>query len=198
MPIILASQSAARRAMLVAAGVSFVAVASQADEAAEKQKLLANHVQPPEIALALAKLKARDVAVGREDHLILGSDQILSLKDGTMLDKPNSPHELKRHLRLLSGSTHQLHSAAAIIERDECVWEIIETVSMVMRPLSDAFIDQYVASAAPDLLGCVGGYQIEGVGVQLFQRIEGSYHAVLGLPLLPLLNYLAHRGVLLQ
>jgi len=196
MRLILASQSTARQTLLANAGVPFSAVSSEIDETIEKNKLIQDKRDPQGIALALARLKAQNVAKGRTHSFVLGCDQTLSLADGTMLDKPGSRAQLTQQLAQLSGASHQLHSAAVIVEGDAVVWQALETVTLTMRPFSHDFIEHYSATASPDVLGCVGGYQIEGVGVQLFSVIEGSYHAVLGLPLLPLLYFLRERGFL--
>lgn len=194
--IILASQSQARQQMLTDAGLVFQTMSADVDEAALKHKLSAAYYSAAEIAAALARAKAVDVAQTAPDAMIIGGDQTLSLADGTMLDKPVTPDRLAAQLRRLSGTGHQLHSAATIVERGKIVWEDIETVTMTMAPLSDSFIVNYVNLATPDLLGCVGGYQIERGGVRLFSAIEGSYFAILGLPLLPLLTYLRGRGIM--
>jgi len=184
--------------MLTAAGVPFAVAPADIDEAAEKIRLQAAATSPADVALALAILKAQDVAGRYPSSCVLGSDQTLSLNDGAMFDKPLSSATLKNQLLQLAGTTHALHSAAALVLDGVVVWQAVETVMMTMRSLSDEFVDNYVAAATPDLLGCVGGYQIEGVGLQLFTAIEGSYHAILGLPLLPLLSALRDRGIIAQ
>lgn len=182
--------------MLTAAGVAFEVVPADVDEGAEKIRLKALAASPADVVLALSIMKAQQVARRYPGTYVLGSDQTLSLADGTMFDKPLSRTNLKHQLLQLSGTTHALHSAAALVENGVVVWQAVESVSMTMRSLSDEFVENYLDAATADLLGCVGGYQIEGSGLQLFTHIEGSYHAILGLPLLPLLSALRDHGIL--
>jgi septum formation protein len=193
--LLLASQSAARKRMLEAAGVPFEALSPNFDEDAAKAALRSSRVGAAALAEALAEGKALAVPSGPAD-LVLGSDQTLEMHDGEMLDKPDSREDLARQLRLLSGKTHRLHSAAAVAEGGNIVWRATESVSMTMRPLGEYFIQSYVDREYEAVRWSVGGYHVEAWGVQLFERIEGSHFAVLGLPLLPLLAYLRHRGVL--
>ena len=195
MRLILASRSSARRAMLEAAGVPFETAAAELDEDAAKAGLESAGFDPRAVAEELAQLKALSVQL-QDDGLVLGSDQTLELADGSMLSKPRSRGEAGEQLRRLSGATHYLHSAAVVTERGEGVWWHSETVSLSMRPLSDAFIDAYLDREYEAIRWSVGGYRIEGEGVQLFDRIEGSHFAILGMPLLPLLGFLRDRGVL--
>lgn len=190
--LVLASTSAARRAMLDAAGVTHQAVSAGVDEEAAKAAL--NHLDGRGLADALAELKAIKVSSRRPGDLVLGCDQTLELEDGTLLDKPGE--NLGDQLRLLSGKTHRLHSAVVAGENGQPVWRHVERAKLTMRVLSDAFITDYVAHEAAAVAGCVGGYRIEGRGAQLFTRIEGSHFTILGLPLLPLLDWLRVRGAL--
>ena len=193
--LLLASKSEARRAMLAAAGVAFETVEAELDEGAAKAGLEAAGFDPRGVAEELAQLKALSVAAGRGD-LVIGADQTLELEDGTMLSKPSSRAEAFDQLRSLSNRTHLLHSAAVVVEDSETRWWQSETAALTMRPLSDAFLKAYLEREYEAIRWSVGGYRIEGPGVQLFERIEGSHFAVLGLPLLPLLAYLRERGVL--
>ena len=195
MRLLLASRSTARRAMLEAAGVPFEAVAAELDEGSAKAGLAGAGFDPRDIAEELAQLKALSVAAGEGD-LVLGSDQVLERRDGTMLSKPASRAEAAAQLRGLSGSTHLLHSAAVIAERGEAVWWHSESVQMTVRPLGDDFIEAYLDREYENIRWSVGGYRIEGPGIQLFDRVEGSHFAILGMPLLPLLGYLRERGLL--
>ncbi len=195
MKLILASQSAARRTMLEQAGVPFEAVAPELDEEAAKAGLEGAGFEPRGVAEELAQLKALSIRAGPSD-LVLGSDQILEREDGEMLSKPESREEAFDQLRALSGRTHFLHSAAVIAENGEGVWWHSETAELAMRTLSDAFLHSYLDREYEAIRWSVGGYRIEGPGAQLFERIDGSYFAVLGMPLLPLLDYLRERGVL--
>lgn len=194
MRLVLASQSASRRAMLEAAGVPFAAQAARVDEAAAKAAL-AGH-KPRDLADALAELKALKLSRRDPQALVLGSDSLAVLEDGTILDKPESREQAAAHLALMSGKRHDLVSAAVIAEGGGAVWRHVDSARMFVRPLSDAFISAYLDAEWPAIAGCVGCYRVEGPGVQLFSRIEGSQFTVLGMPLLPVLDYLRVRGVL--
>jgi septum formation protein len=192
--LILASQSASRTAMLSAAGVPFTAEPAHADEAALKAAMAGAH--PREVADALAELKALKVSARHPGRLVLGSDSLAVLADGTILDKPTSRAEAREHLRRMSGVRHDLVSAAVVAENGQPVWRVVDKAKMFVRPLSDAFIDVYLDAEWPAIAGCVGCYRIEGPGAQLFARIDGSQFTVLGMPLLPVLDYLRVRKVL--
>lgn len=194
--LILASQSAGRRALLANAGVPHDAMAAGVDEETAKESLRAQGLGARDLADALAELKALKLSSKRPGDLVLGCDQTLALEDGTMFDKAGSRDELASQLRRLSGRAHTLHSAMVIAEAGAPVWRHVERVTMTMRALSDDFIADYLAAEGDVLLGCVGGYRVEGRGAQLFSRIEGSHYAIIGLPLLPLLDYLRTRGVI--
>lgn len=200
MTLILASQSQTRGDMLRAAGISFTARAARVDEAALKDALTDQGISVRNIADALAEAKAVKISLTADmiadTALVLGADQTLEMADGTMLSKPASPDEAAAHLRQLSGQRHTLHSAAVIAENGDAIWRAVETASLTMRHLSENFIEEYVAAHWEDIRYCVGCYQIEGIGAQLFNRVEGSHFAVLGLPLLPLLFYLRDREIL--
>jgi septum formation protein len=196
MRLILASQSAARRAVLEAAGIAFEAMAPMVDEESAKTALRGDGISARDLADALAELKALKLSRRFPADLVLGCDQTLSLDDGTMFDKPESVIALKAQLTILSGKTHNLWSAAVLAQGGTAIWRHIERCKMTIRPLSDAFIDEYIAAEGDALLGCVGGYRIEARGVQLFSHIEGSHFGILGLPLLPLLDILRTRGVI--
>ncbi|MEH3035234.1 MAG: Maf family protein [Sphingomonas adhaesiva] len=192
--LILASQSASRTAMLSAAGVPFTAEPAHADEAAVKEAMAGQH--PRDIADALAQLKAMKVSARHPGHLVLGSDSLAVLDDGTILDKPASREEAFDHLTRMSGKRHDLVSAAVIAENGQPVWRVVDKAKMYVRALSPAFIDAYLDAEWPAIAGCVGCYRIEGPGAQLFARVEGSQFTVLGMPLLPVLDYLRTRKVL--
>jgi septum formation protein len=194
--LILASQSPTRRRMLSAAGVPHKAVSPAVDEEAAKAKFRGEGFGAGDLALALAIAKALSVSANRPDALVLGSDQTLEWGDGSMFDKAPDAATLIQQLKALSGKTHQLHCAAVLARGGEIVWKQLESVQLTMRPLSQAFIAGYVASEGDALLGCVGGYRIEGQGAQLFTRIEGSHFSIQGLPLLPLLDRLRLEGLL--
>ena len=192
--LILASQSASRTAMLSAAGVAFTAEPAHADEAAVKDAMAGQH--PRDIADALAQLKAMKVSARHPGYLVLGSDSLAVLDDGTILDKPTSRDEAFDHLTRMSGKRHDLVSAAVIAESGQPVWRVVDKAKMFVRPLSPAFIETYLDAEWPAIAGCVGCYRIEGPGVQLFSRVEGSQFTVLGMPLLAVLDYLRTRKVL--
>lgn len=194
--IVLASQSASRRAMLSAAGVPFEPLSPGVDEEAAKEALLGDGLDARALADALAELKALKVSRRAPGTLVLGCDQTLALDDGRMIDKAADRADAARILRLLSGRVHHLHSAAVIAFNGEPIWRHVERVRMTVRPLSDAFIDSYLDMDWEQLRWCVGCYRIEGPGAQLFGKVEGSQFAIQGLPLLPLLDFLRVRGVL--
>lgn len=196
MRLILASQSASRRAMLDAAGVPHDAIPAYVDEEAAKLALRGENAPPRALADALAELKAMKVSQGAPGALVLGSDSLVAFEDGTTLDKPESREQAAEHLRLMSGRRHDLVSAAVIAENGRPVWRVVDRAKMFVRPLGQAFIGSYLDREWPAIAGCVGCYRIEGPGVQLFSRIEGSQFTVLGMPLIPVLDYLRTRGVL--
>jgi septum formation protein len=194
MTLILASQSASRRAMLDAAGVPYTAQPACVDEDGVKAAMTG---QPPrDVADALAELKAIKVSQANPGALVLGSDSLVALADGRLLDKPIDRADAADHLRAMSGGTHDLWSAAVIAEGERPVWRHVESARLVVRPLSESFIGSYLDAEWPAIAGCVGCFRIEGPGVQLFSRIVGSHFTVLGMSLLPVLTYLRVRGEL--
>lgn len=194
--LVLASGSIGRRALLENAGVPHAVMTASVDEKAAKSSLLADGLGPRDLADALAELKARKVSAKRPGDLVLGCDQTLALEDGTLFDKAESRAMLAEQLAQLSGRTHSLFSAVVIAEQGRPVWRHVERVRLTMRILGAGFIADYLESEGDMLLGCVGGYRIEGPGAQLFSAIHGSHFAIVGLPLLPLLDYLRMRGIL--
>jgi septum formation protein len=196
MRLVLASQSASRRAMLEAAGVPFSATVPGVDEDAAKAGLRAQGVAPRDFADALAELKALRVSQREPDALSLGSDSLMVLADGTILDKPTSREEAADHLCAMSGGRHSIVSAAVIAEQGRPVWRKVDRAMLHVRPLSEAFLKQYLDAEWPAIGGCAGCFRIEGLGAQLFARIDGSQFTVLGMPLLPVLDYLRVRGIL--
>lgn len=195
MRLLLASKSAARRAMLEAAGVPFETVEAELDEEAAKAGLTAAGFDPRGVSEELAQLKALGAKAAPGD-IVLGSDQTLELDDGTMLSKPGSREEARAQLLALAGRTHFLHASAVIAEAGEAVWWHSEAVSLTMRRFTPEFLEDYLDAEYERIRWSVGGYRIEGPGVQLFERIEGNHFAILGMPLIPLLGYLRERGLL--
>ncbi len=191
--LILASTSAARHAMLRQAGLDFDAMPPMVDEAALKDGLSDEGTPPRDIADALAEAKAVKLSVKHPSALVIGADQILAIEDGMLLDKPDSPEAARMQLNHLAGKGHRLFSAAVVAAAGVPVWRHVGTVKMHMRPMSQAFIDDYVARNWESVRHCVGCYRIEGEGAQLFTRVEGDYFDVMGLPLLPLLGFLRDR-----
>jgi septum formation protein len=192
--LILASTSAARRAVLEGAGVAFEAVRPGVDEDTAKTALLAKGARPREVAEALAQRKA--VAVSKDrPGLVIGADQTLDL-DGRLYDKADDLAAARARLVELRGRTHQLHSAVAVAEGGRPVWAQTVSATLAMRDFSDAFLDDYLAREGAAALGSVGCYRLEGLGVQLFDSIDGDYFTILGLPLMGLLELLRARGVL--
>lgn len=194
--LILASQSASRRAMLDAAGVPYRALAAHVDEDAVKQALLAKGAPPRDIADALAELKALKISQTHPGDLVLGSDSMMVLANGTPLDKPADRETAARHLAAMSGGTHELISAAVIAEHGRPVWRHVDRARLIVRRLSPDFIESYLEREWPAIAGCVGCFRIEGIGAQLFERIDGDYFTILGMPLLAVLGYLRERGVM--
>jgi nucleoside triphosphate pyrophosphatase len=192
--LVLASRSPARTALLGAAGVSFVAVPSSVDERAVEAPLIERGVSAKEIASALADAKATAVSRESSGSFVIGADQTLEL-DGTRWTKPGSVAEAREQLARLSGRTHELHSAVAVAHDGTILWRHSDSARLTMRPLTATAIDAYLAEVGEAALTSVGAYQIEGPGIRLFERIDGDYFAILGLPLLPLLMYLRSEGV---
>jgi septum formation protein len=195
--VILASGSAARRAMLQAAGVVFDVMPATIDEEHLRQALLADNadIGPVEIAAELAAAKAAAVSQQQPDALVIGSDQVLDI-EGDLLTKPGDAAGVRASLERLSGRTHALHSAVALAQNGIVLWSSSDTARLTMRPLTAAAIERYVDAAGDGVHQCVGAYQIEGLGIQLFDRIEGDHFTILGMPLLPLLAQLRTRGAI--
>jgi septum formation protein len=190
--IILASTSSTRRRLLEAAGVKHTAVPPQTDE--RQVKLAHKHLPPDQLALLLAQEKAGSITASRQD-LVIGCDQILSC-EGRMFDKPRDMADAADHLRFLQGRTHTLHTAVVCTMDNGQSHNIISEPNLTMRPLSDGEIEHYLQSAGPAILGSVGCYQIEGLGAQLFEAIDGDIFSIQGLPLLPLLAHLRSLNLL--
>lgn len=194
MSVILASKSAARRQVLAGAGVPHEAAVAGVDEEAVKTALLAEGASPRDVAEALAELKAVKVSRGRSE-LVIGADQTLEF-EGRLYDKAETLDAARERLAALRGKPHQLHSAVVVAKDGAPIWREVVSATLVMRPFSDAFLEAYLAEEGEAMLGSVGCYRLEGPGAQLFSKIEGDYFAILGLPLLGLLDLLRRHGVL--
>jgi septum formation protein len=192
--LILASQSASRRAMLAAAAVPFEPMAAGVDEESLKAGLVAQGLDARALADALAEMKATKLSRRFPTRLVLGCDSVVQEADGALVDKAASREEAADQLRRLRGTTHKLASAAVICLGGVATWRHVDVARLTMRAFSDVFLESYLDAEWPAIGGCVGGYRLEGPGVQLFARIEGSHFTILGLPLLPLLDYLRTRG----
>jgi septum formation protein len=193
--IILASGSPFRKALLVNAGVAVEAVPAAVDERALEAPLQNSGVSPEDVALVLAEAKATEVSERKPGALVLGCDQTLSLGD-EVFHKPADMEGARRHLLALSGKTHQLNSAVVLARDGEVLWRHVGIASLTMRRLDPAFIGRHLARVGAKALASVGAYQIEGEGIQLFERIEGDYFTIVGLPLLPVLAELRDLGAI--
>ncbi len=191
--LILASKSAARRAMLADAGVAFSVQVADVDEAAVKA--VHDPADAPGLAVELARVKALSVSRHDGDAWVLGADQTLGF-DGGLVSKAASLADARARLAAMRGTVHQLHSGAALARNGQIVWSGVDTATMRVRDFSDAFLDAYLAAEGEGLLHCVGSYRLEGMGSQLFEAVEGDYFTVLGLPLWPVLAELRRAGVL--
>jgi septum formation protein len=195
--MILASASASRRRLLEAAGLSFRVVPADIDEAALKRELAGQVPAAGAAAVAqdLARAKARAVSALFPNACVVGADQVLELDD-TLFDKPGDLAAARAQLMRLRGKMHRLLTAVSVALGGEIVWQHLQTATMTMRAFSPEFLDWYLAKAGADVVRSVGAFEIEGLGIQLFERIDGDYFAILGLPLLPLLGELRARGVI--
>ncbi|MGB3388021.1 MAG: Maf-like protein [Pseudaminobacter sp.] len=193
--IILASGSPFRKALLANAGVAFDAVPADVDERALEAPLEGSGATPEDVALVLAEAKALDVSEKNPGALVIGCDQTLSLGD-RVFHKPADKEEARRHLLTLSGRTHQLNSAVVLVRDGETLWRDVSIAQLTMRDLDPAFIGRHLAKVGDKALASVGAYQVEGEGIQLFEKIEGDYFTIVGLPLLPLLAALRELGAI--
>lgn len=190
--LILASQSRARREMLAAAGLAFELAPSGVDEIAARAAMPAG-LAAIDVARGLAQAKAEAVSRQYPNAVVVGADQVLALGD-EIFEKPPDLAAARHALLRLRGRIHQLHSAVVIAEGGRADWVHADTASLLVRPFTDAFLDGYLAAAGERVLGAVGAYELEGRGVQLFDRIEGDYFTILGMPLIALLGALRERG----
>ncbi len=193
--LILASASRSRAAVLRQAGLAALSEPAQVDEAEVKAGLKAEGAGAREIAEALAELKAQKVSRRRPGAIAIGADQMLECEK-VWFDKPIDLEQAAAHLRALSGQTHRLISAVCVVRDGVRLWHHIAEARLTMRPLSEDFIADYLTAVGPAALSSVGAYQLEGLGAQLFTRVEGDYFTILGLPLLPLMDFLRNHGVI--
>lgn len=193
--LILASASTARKRLLADAGVVAETDPADIDESAIKEECRRTGCSSNECATRLAAAKARAVAARHRGRLVLGADQLLDC-DGEWFDKPRDRAEVRDQLRRLRGRSHELVTAATVIRDEERLWRAVEQPRVTMRDFSDAFLDQYLDAMGERVLKTVGGYELEGLGAQLMERVEGDYFSILGLPLLPLLQFLRDAGAL--
>ena len=192
-PLLLASKSASRRSLLEAAGVPVEVQPADIDERAIETRAAVS--APGEVAALLAREKARAVAAAKPDRTVLGADQTLAL-DGTRFSKPKDRAAAADQLRTLRGKTHALHSAIAVVRADAVLFEHVAIARLTMRAFSEAFLQAYLDAVGSAVTTSVGAYQVEGAGVQLFERIEGDHSTILGLPLVPLLDWLRRQEML--
>ncbi|PWL19557.1 septum formation inhibitor Maf [Falsochrobactrum shanghaiense] len=187
--LILASKSPFRSALLKNAGLDFSSESADLDERAVEAPLYESGATPEDVALVLAEAKALDVSAKNPDAMVIGCDQTLSMGDG-IFHKPADMDAARRQLLKLSGQTHQLNSAVVLVKNGETLWRHVSIARMTMRDLDPGFVGRYLGRVGDIALASVGAYQVEGPGIQLFERIEGDYFTIVGLPLLPLLAQL--------
>ena len=194
LPITLASGSKIRRQILDGAGLSYDVKISLVDEAAIKTSMIAMQAPPRDIADALAEAKALKVSRNQEG-LVIGADQIM-LMDGHIYDKPKTMEEARLRLLSMRGKPHYLIGAVVICESGQPVWRYASKTTLHVREFTESFLDDYLKAEGDDILSTVGAYKFEGRGAQLFSKVEGDFFSILGLSLLPVLDYLRVRGVL--
>ncbi|WP_429123905.1 Maf-like protein [Ensifer sp. 4252] len=193
--LVLASASPFRRALLENAGLEFTARAAELDERALEKPLEEEGAAPEEVAVRLAEAKARNVAKHFPQALVIGSDQTMSLGQ-RVYHKPKDMAEAGQHLLSLSGKTHRLNSAIVLVRGEEILWRHLSSAHMSVRTLTPEFVDRHLQRVGGKALSSVGAYQLEGEGIQLFEKIEGDYFTILGLPMLPLLAKLRELGTI--
>jgi septum formation protein len=196
-PLILASASQSRRQILSHAGLDFAIEPSGVDEDEVKLSLLGERAKPSDIATTLAEMKATRVSARRGGAMVIGADSTLAC-NGRLFDKPPTLEAARKQLQTLRGQTHELFSSVVVARGGQRLWHWAERARLTMRPFSESFVDTYLARAGEDVLTSVGAYQLEGLGAHLFTRVDGDYFTILGLPLLPLLSFLAGHGIGLE
>lgn len=193
--IVLASGSPFRRKMLEDAGLAFTVQRPEIDERAVESAVEGTGMTPEDLASILAEAKALDVSQRSPGALVIGTDQTLSLGD-EVLHKPRDMEEARRRLLALSGKTHQLNSAVVLVRDGEAIWRHVGIARLTMRTLDPGFVGRHLSRVGDKALSSVGAYQIEGEGIQLFEKIEGDHFTIVGLPLLPLLATLRELGAI--
>ena len=184
--LVLASKSPFRSALLKNAGIAFSTASADIDERAVEAPLYETGATPEEVAQVLAEAKALDVSEKSPDAVVIGCDQTLSLGD-EIFHKPADMEAARRQLLKFSGKTHQLNSAVVLVKDGKTLWRHVSIARMTMRDLDPGFVGLYLGRVGDTALSSVGAYQVEGPGIQLFEKIEGDYFTIVGLPLLPLL-----------
>ena len=192
-PLLLASGSTTRLALLRNAGLQVTATPARIDEASIRASLEAEGANPRDIADTLAEMKARKLSDRNPDALVLGCDQVLEF-DRRVWGKPETPAQALEHLQMLRGKPHRLLSALVLYDRQEPVWRHVSRADLTMRNVSDRWLQGYIERNWDQIRHCAGAYMIEAEGLRLFSAIEGDYFTILGLPMLPLLSYLELRG----
>lgn len=195
--VVLASGSRPRARMLTNAGVPFTVDPASVDENSIKASMQPVGADVADVAEMLAATKAQQVSRNHEGELVVGADQMLAC-DGDWFDKPASLADARNQLMRLRGRTHELISAVCVVRDGVVIWHHIERAVVTMRPFSEDFIDEYIKKMDETILATVGGYELEGLGAQLFSRIDGDYFTILGMPLLPLLDFLRGHGVITE
>ena len=193
--LILASSSKARHSMLTNAGVACEAIASMIDEDGYKQSMKAEGASAAEAAETLAEMKALRMYRQQPNGIVIAADQMLEC-NGIWFDKPRDRDNTRAQLRALRGKTHQLISATVIYKEGSRIWGTIDTAHLTVRNFTDEWLEDYLDATGEEIYNCVGGYQLEGIGAQLFTEVRGDYFTVLGLPLLPLIGFLRDHGIL--
>ncbi|MEO0497846.1 MAG: Maf-like protein [Pseudomonadota bacterium] len=194
-PLVLASASPFRASLLKNAGLQFEAIAADIDERAVEASLGDAGLDGGDLAELLALAKAQNISAEQPGALVIGGDQTLTL-DGQQLHKPANMDAARRQLLQLSGRTHRLHAAVCLVKDGELLWQHTGAADLAMRDLDPAFIGRHLSAVGDAALSSVGSYQLEGQGIQLFERIDGDYFTILGLPLLPLLTALRAHGAI--
>jgi septum formation protein len=192
--VVLASASTARAALLAQAGLDVLQDPANIDETAVKTSFRREHLGASSCAEALAEAKAKSVSRRHHGAVVIGADQLL-VSSERWFDKPSSHAEAREQLLALRGCEHELVTAVCVVRDGATLWYFVDRPRLVMRSFSDAFLEGYLAAAKSDLLSSVGAYRLEGPGAQLFARVDGDYFSILGLPLLPLLDFLRAQGV---